>query len=172
MSFKRKVLAATATLTLSAESGRPGHSPREPPVAATPSCGGVVHQHLRQGVRRPLQVAEVHGRCLRQGERVGQPIILFRTSNYDPALDWTYSFQGTVQDFWQAGLVSAAVALHYGCVVGTGRYEFSDCYGRPGCGKRQGLRDRVRAVRGRSGLCMGVASAAISGEGVTLQPCG
>ena len=53
---------------------------------------------------------------LRQGEKVGQPIILFRTANYDPALDWTFSIQGTVADFFAAGLVSSAVALHYGCI--------------------------------------------------------
>ena len=51
---------------------------------------------------------------LRQGEKVGQPIILFRTANYDPALDLAVAFQGTVGDFYAAGLVSAAVNLHYG----------------------------------------------------------
>ncbi len=51
---------------------------------------------------------------LRQGEQAGQPIILFRTANYDPALDWTVAFQGTVADFYAAGLVSSAVTLHYG----------------------------------------------------------
>ena len=53
---------------------------------------------------------------LRQGEKAGQPIILFRTANYDPALDWTAAFQGTVADFYAAGLVSSALALHYGCI--------------------------------------------------------
>ena len=51
---------------------------------------------------------------LRQGEKVGQPQILFRTSNCDPALDYTISYQGLVSDFFPAGLVSAAVDLHYG----------------------------------------------------------
>ena len=53
---------------------------------------------------------------LRQGEKVGQPIILFRTANFDPAEDWTLAFQGTTADFFTAGLVSSAVALHYGCI--------------------------------------------------------
>ena len=51
---------------------------------------------------------------LRQGEKVGQPIILFRESNSDPAEDFTISAQGLVSDFFAAGLVSAAVNLHYG----------------------------------------------------------
>ena len=51
---------------------------------------------------------------LRQGEKVGQPIILFRASNFDPAEDFVVSYQGLVSDFFAAGLVSAAVELHYG----------------------------------------------------------
>ena len=54
---------------------------------------------------------------LRQGAKVGQPIILFRTSNTDPAEDFVPSFQGTTADFFAAGLVSSAVALHYGCTT-------------------------------------------------------
>ena len=50
----------------------------------------------------------------RQGAKVGQPIILFRTSNTDPAEDIVPSIQGTTSDFFAAGLVSAAVDLHYG----------------------------------------------------------
>ena len=51
---------------------------------------------------------------LRQGAKVGQPVILFKTSNSDPALDWSLSFQGHVSDFCAAGLVSALTCLHYG----------------------------------------------------------
>jgi hypothetical protein len=36
----------------------------------------------------------------RQGAKVGQPIILFRNSNSDPAEDFTVSFQGSVSDFY------------------------------------------------------------------------
>ncbi len=53
---------------------------------------------------------------LRQGAKVGQPIILFRTSNTDPAEDFVPSIQGTTADFYAAGLVSvggcAALRLH------------------------------------------------------------
>ena len=51
----------------------------------------------------------------RQGAKVGQPIILFRESNSDPAEDFSAEFNGTTSSFYAAGLVSSAVALHYGC---------------------------------------------------------
>ena len=50
---------------------------------------------------------------LRQGAKVGQPIILFRTSN-TTRRKTSVTFQGTTSDFFAAGLVSSAVALHYG----------------------------------------------------------
>ena len=51
--------------------------------------------------------------CSGRARAQAQPIILFRTANYDPALDWTVASQGTVNDFHAAGLVSAALNLHY-----------------------------------------------------------
>ena len=88
----------------------------------------------------------------RQGAKVGQPIILFRTSNSDPAEDWTISFQGTVADFFGAGLVSAAVNFRYASAPAF-ELEYSPF----------GV---------QSGLCMGTSTTAIQGEGVNLQPCG
>jgi hypothetical protein len=103
---------------------------------------------------------------LRQGEKVGQPIILFRTANFDPALDWTVSFQGTVADFYAADLVSAELALHYGCTAPT---PFPDC----DAGVNLPAFEIEYAPYGvDSGLCMGVASTAVEEEGVSLQPCG
>ena len=96
---------------------------------------------------------------LRKGAKVGQPIILFRTSNTDPAEDINASFQGFVSDFFAAGLVSSAVNLHYG----GGAAGFPDDvafeleYTPFGVG---------------SGLCVGVASTAAQGTKVSLQPCG
>ena len=52
---------------------------------------------------------------LRQGAKVGQPIIMFQSSNADPAEDFTVSLQGTVNEFAGAGLLpSGALTLHYG----------------------------------------------------------
>ena len=118
---------------------------------------------------------------LRQGEKVGQPIILFRTANYDPALDWTFSIQGTVADFFAAGLVSAAVALHYGCISAGASANFPNCpfniagFNIPVTGNDSDLlavENQYAPFGVESGLCMGVAATAVQGEGVTLQPCG
>src|SRR5205807_7415 len=96
---------------------------------------------------------------LRQGEKVGQPIILFRTSNADPAEDFTVSFQGLVSDFFAAGLVSAAVNLHYG----NGSVAATD---------EPALEIEYAPFGVDSGLCMGLAATAFWEEKVTLQPCG
>jgi hypothetical protein len=179
MSIKSKVLAAAATLTLVGGVGLAGALSAGTASAATPSCGPACvdifsHQFGTHG--SPNYVVDV----LRQGEKVGQPIILFRTANYDPAEDWTAAFQGTTADFYAAKLVSAAVALHYGCIAGT---NFPDCYGfttfpAPG-GKTvpAAVNDPAFEIEYApfgvdSGLCMGVAKTATNDEGVTLQPCG
>src|SRR5580700_693358 len=95
MSIKSKVIAAAATLTLVGGVSMIGTLSAS---AATPSCG---HRCLdlfnrEFGTHRsPAFVLDV----LKQGAKVGQPIILYRTSNSDPAEDFTVSAQGTVGDF-------------------------------------------------------------------------
>ena len=115
MSFKSKVLAAAATLTLVSGVGAAGALTAGSASAATPSCGiACINLFSYQFGKHssPNYTVDV----LRQGEKIGQPIILFRTANYDPALDWTVAFEGTVADFFAANLVDAATALHYGCI--------------------------------------------------------
>jgi hypothetical protein len=164
MSIKSKVFAAAATLTLVGGVSAVGTLSAH---AATPSCGNFLSPpnptpncldlFSRQfGTHRsPNYVMDVY----RQGLRAGQPVILFRASNSDPAEDFTVSFQGTVSEFHNAGLVSNAVNLHYG--DGTAQapddpaFEFE--YSPYGV---------------NSGLCVGVATTALPNEGVTLQPCG
>jgi hypothetical protein len=161
MSIKSKVFAVAATLTLV---GGVGSVAALSAGAATPSCGhdcidifsrefGTHHQ--------PNYVLDV----LRQGAKVGQPVILFRTSNSDPAEDFTVSFQGLTSEFNAAGLVSNAVALHYGCA---GQFGANSC--------TKGVDDPAFEVEYApygvdSGLCVGVAKTAFQNEGVTLQPC-
>jgi hypothetical protein len=155
MSFKSKMLAGAATLALVGGVGTAGALSAS---AATPSCGhSCIDIFSRQfGTQRsPNFVMDV----FRQGAKVGQPIILFRTSNSDPAEDFTVSLQGNVSDFFAAGLVSSAVALHYGgLAVGAdddAAYELE--YAPYGVD---------------SGLCVGVQATAMQNEGVTLQACG
>jgi hypothetical protein len=155
MSIKSKVLATAATLTLVGGVGSVGALSAS---AATPSCGFScieIFSHEFGTHFRPNFVMDV----LRQGERVGQPIILFRTSNADPAEDFTVSFQGLVSDFFAAGLVSAALNLHYG----SGSIAAVD---------EPALEIEYAPYGVDSGLCVGLASTAFYEEKVTLQPCG
>ncbi len=158
MSIKSKVLAAAATLTLVGGVGVAGALTAGTASAATPSCGNScinVFSHQFGTHKSPNYVVDV----LRQGEKVGQPIILFRTANFDPAEDWTVAFQGTVADFFAAGLVSAAVNLHYGG-------------GAAGFPNDPAFENEYAPFGVDSGLCLGVAATAFNDEGVTLQPCG
>ena len=165
MSIKSKVLAATAALTLVGGFGAVAASSAG---AATPSCG---HDCLDLFSREfgthahPNFVQDV----LQQGSSLGQPVILFRTSNSDPAEDFTVSFQGNTSDFYAAGLVSLAVALHYGCTTG-----FPGGTAPPQrCLPDDPAFEAEYAPYGvDSGLCVGVARTAFQNEKVSLQPCG
>ena len=165
MSIKSKVFAAAATLTLIGGVGAAGAMSAS---AATPSCGGTcinIFNHDFGTHAHPNFALDT----LRQGEKVGQPQILFRVSNSDPALDYTFSYQGQTSDFFAAGLVSAAVALHYGCIAGVSPGAGSTC--------KASRNDAAFEIQYSpygvdSGLCMGVAATAVRGEGVTLQACG
>ena len=154
MSIKSKVLAAAATLTLVGGVGVAGALTAGPAAAGTPSCGPSCINLFNKdfppagftgGAASPVDV-------FRQGERTGQPVILFRSSNSDPAMDWSASFQGTVNELVPLGLASPLTALHYG-----DDFAFENAYTPFGV---------------FSGLCLGVAATAFQNEGVTLQPCG
>ena len=113
MSIRSKALAAAATLTLVSAVGAAGAVTAGTAKAATPSCGSscVDPFSFQFGTHAtPNYVMDVY----RQGDKVGQKLILFRSSNDDPAEDFTASLQGTVSDFFAAGLVSSDVDLHYG----------------------------------------------------------
>ena len=172
MSIKSKVLSVAATLALVGGVGTAGALTAGTASAATPSCGlGCVNIFSQQfGTHlSPNYTVDV----FRQGEKTGQPVILFRTANYDPALDWSADFSTTVADFFAAGMVSSALALHYGCTTGTGG-AFPTCANPLGGTYPDDYAFEVEysPFGVSSGLCMGVAATAVAGEGVTLQPCG
>ena len=84
------------------------------------------------------------------------------------------SFQGTVTDFFAAGLVSSALALHYGCIAGV---NFPNCpFNVTSAAGRDldylAFENQYAPFGVDSGLCLGVAATAFNDEGVTLQPCG
>jgi hypothetical protein len=166
MSFKSKMLAGAASLALVGGVAAVGGMSAS---AATPSCGhSCIDVFSRQfGTHHsPNFVMDV----FRQGAKVGQPIILFRSSNADPAEDFTVSFQGHVSDFYAAGLVSSAVNLHYGGGVACASHDSDgNCVASP---DEPAFELEYAPYGVDSGLCVGTATTAIQNEGVTLQPCG
>jgi hypothetical protein len=148
MSIKSKVLAAAGALALAGGLATAGALSAS---AATPPCG---HRCIDIFSREfgthshPNFVLDVW----RQSARAGTPIILYRTSNTDKAEDFTVSFQGTVSDFFAAGLVSSALNLHY-----SHNWAFEFEYSPNGV---------------NSGLCVGTARTAANGTPVVLVPCG
>ena len=160
MNLKSKVLAAAAALTLTATLGAVGATSAR---AATPSCGASCIDIFSKdfGTQpNPQFVLDV----LRQGEKVGQPVILFRAANFDPAEDFTVSYQGLVSDFFAVGQVSSAVELHYGggSTSPTGVKSADD----------PAFEIEYSPYGVASGLCVGVGSTAAQGGKVTLQSCG
>ena len=164
MSIKSKVIAAAAALTLIGGVGAAGAMSAS---AATPSCGpnciDVFSKQFGTFGHPAFVLDAIHGTS-----KPGTKIILFRTSNSDPAEDFTLGNQGTVSDFFQANMVSAAVNLHYGC-------NFNANEGV--CGNASFPNDFAFELEYApfgvdSGLCAGVAATAMQNEGVTLQPCG
>jgi len=148
MSIKSRILAATAALTVVGGLGTVGALSAS---AATPPCGhNCIDIFSREfGTHHhPNFVLDVW----RGSARAGTPIILYRTSNTDKAEDFNVSFQGTVQDFFNAGLVSSALNLHY-----SHNWAFEFEYTPNGVG---------------TGLCIGTARTAANGTPVVLVPCG
>jgi hypothetical protein len=164
MSFKSKMLAAAATLTL--VGGAAGVLASGPANAATPSCG---HRCINLFSKKFSDVLTTKpGFVLdvfRQGAKVGQPIIMFQSSNADPAEDFTVSLQGHVSDFALAGLIAPSVGLHYG--GGTISTLSGKATPNDFAWEFQYSPNGVD-----SGLCVGVSSTPINNSPVSLQPCG
>ena len=169
MSIKSKVLAAAATLTMVGGVGTMGVLTAGTAGAATPSCGPACINIFSRDFgtfKSPNFTVDVW----RQGARIGQPIILFKTSNSDPALDFSLSFQGHVSDFCAAGLISGLTCLHYGgagtiipATATTAAVKYPDL---------PAWEVEYAPFGVDSGLCLGVATTAFQGEGVSLAPCG
>jgi len=132
--------------------------------AATPSCGpSCVNLFSAQfgTTSQPTFVLDSY----QQGQATGTPLVLFATSNTIPGEDFTAS-TASVADYYQAGLVSAAVALNYGCDPGV---DFTECTGDA---DDMAFELQYSPFGAPPGECMGVAATAVAGEKVSLQPCG
>jgi hypothetical protein len=144
MFIKRKLLAGAAAVSVI---GGLGVTAATGAHAATPSCGNGCPAYYSKDVG-PSAVTSVFKRVAKPGQK----IILFRPSNTDSGEDFTYYRQGTVQAFYKAGLVSAALNLHYGKDMAF-ELEYTP-YGAP------------------TDLCVGVGSTASDLTPVSLQWCG
>jgi hypothetical protein len=117
--------------------------------AATPSAGdSAVEYSVKMFGSKFVLDAEKGGDGYQH-----QPVILWSRSNSDRAEDFTPRNQGTVQDFRNAGLVSAAFNLHYGSLSAQELEYTPDGRG--------------------SGLCVGTWSTApVATNLLRLEPCG
>ncbi len=148
MPVKRAIVAAAAALAVAAGAALVATFPAN---AETPSCG-LSCIDLYGGIPAVLGHPSFLMSSYKQGQATGTPIILFDVSNANPAEDFEFSNDGTVSEFFQAGLVSASLSQYYGDDTA---YEFEYTpFGAP------------------TGKCVGVAATATAGEQVTLQPCG
>jgi len=148
MSFKSKFFAAAGTLALVGATAATGAMTAN---AATPPCGHTcidLYSRLFGSHAHPQFVFSAKG----GSQNTGTPIILWRASNSDRSEDFTVSFQGKVKDFFAAGLVSAALNLHYHNLEAF-EFEYSP-FGAD------------------TGMCIGVPTTAHNGTKVSLQPCG
>jgi hypothetical protein len=160
MSIKSKVFAAAATLTLFGGVVTASALTAGTANAETPSCGFLCIDVFSKQFSThfdPSFLVDVY----RQGNRVGQPIILFRISNGDPAEDFTINtlfnpvtfLPYTVAQFQAIDPVfSPATLIKY-----ANDFVYENQYSPFGV---------------NSGLCVGVANTPTNGEGVTLQGCG
>jgi hypothetical protein len=166
MSIKKKVFAVAAAMTMVGGVSVVGLLPA---VAQTPSCGKACVTLSGDEFFDSDFVVDV----LRQGEKVGQPIIQFRDSDSDPAEDFVENDQGLVSDFFAAGLVSSALDLHYGgagCASGFTPGPPATCTNPYPDYNAFELEYAPYGVD--SGLCIGTGTTAGNGTPVALEPCG
>jgi hypothetical protein len=177
MSIKSKVLATAASLTM--VGGVLAVSTLATSTAAkavTPSCGPFcVNLFSKQfGTHKdPGFIQDVY----RQGNRVGQPIILFRVSSSDPAEDFSLNdlvcFPNTTV-FGTAGQTCSGFPSLYTVAelqAISGNTLFNPITAAQYANSYV-VENEYAPFGVNSGLCAGIAAADFNGEGVTLQPCG
>ena len=149
MAIKSKVLAAAAVLTLAGGLSTAGTVAAS---AATPQCGkSCVEVYSAEFPMQP-NVGFVETVFLGIPVR-GVPTIVRPASSSNPAEDLIVPLGGPmpVSQFYADGMVSAAVAEHFGSEYAV-QLEYAP-YGKP------------------TGLCTAVATTAYQDEGLSLQPC-
>jgi hypothetical protein len=148
MSVKGKVFTALAALSLAG-----GVSAAATPAAnaATSDCGISCidfFSALYGTTANPGYVLEAQGGG---PGSIGQPVILARASDGNPAEDFMLVGQGPVSDFYEAGLIANGLASRYGNDL-----AYAIEYAPSGT---------------VTGECVGVVATPSDAEPVTLQPC-
>jgi hypothetical protein len=184
MSIKSKVLATAASLTM--VGGVLAVSTLATATAAkaeTPSCGAFnffcVDLFSKQfGTHHdPGFIQDVY----RQGNRVGQKIILFRVSSSDPAEDFTTNDlvcgvqpSSLPQPTTGVNPLSCTTFLPY--TVAELQAESGNTLFAPITANQYAnsyvVENEYAPFGVNSGLCTGIVATPFNGEGVTLQPCG
>jgi hypothetical protein len=165
MSIRGKAMAAAAVMTLVGGVSAAGTLAAQ---AATPSC----YEHCidlfsaKFGTHDfPAFVLDVR----QQQARAGQPIVLFPASNSNPGEDFFISKSGLVSGFAAVGLVSSAVAQHFGGTCALVSSKTHRCVRHFPNDHAYVIEYAPRGVP--SGLCVGVAKTAADGTKVALEPC-
>jgi hypothetical protein len=174
MSIKSKVLATAASLTLAGGVLAASTLSTTAAKAETPSCGATnffcVDLFSKQfGTHKdPGFLQDVY----RQGNKVGQPVILFRVSSSDPAEDFTtddltstVTYVPDTVDQLEQLTGGGTYPFHHGSGVftDTTANEYDTSYV---------VENEYAPFGVNSGLCVGLAANPFNGEGVTLQQCG
>lgn len=147
MIVRNKFFAAAAAIAMAGWAGLAAPAAS----AATAQCGSgcAALYTLDFGSTSVIAVAGAQG----TKANTGQPVALLPASPTNQGEDWVLEDEGTVGDFYQAGILSAGLNLHYG---NDEVYEYQ----------------YVPYGNGSTGLCLGVAGKAGNGSPVSLQPCG
>jgi hypothetical protein len=161
MSTRSKILAAAATLTLAV--GGVAVAGALPAHAATPECGPScpdLFSLVNSTHASPGFILDA------TGEDTGDPVVTYPASGGYPGEDFVVTSQDPVFDYFEAGVVTAGVALHYGCVAGG---DFASCDGNP---DDYAFEIEYTPFGAPTGECVGLPSIAAQGTVVSLQPCG
>ena len=162
MSIRGKLVAAAAVVTLTGGVSAVGTLSAQ---AATPSC----YEHCIELYTQKFGSFFILDVLLGRG-KAGQPITLYRSSNNDPAEDFAIFSSARVSRLAAQGLISSALASHYGgtCArVSSVTHKCVSHYPNDWAYEFEYVPDGVP-----SGLCMGVAGTAGDGTKVVLEPCG
>jgi hypothetical protein len=148
MSLKSRIITVAAALTVFIGAGAAGTLTAN---AATPNCGNECTDLFSPAFGTATPPAYVLDAQNTAGQ-VGDPVIMARASGTNQGEDFVLSDNGTVHDFFLAGLMSSGLDALYG------NLEVFEIEYAP------------FAVQ--TGNCVGVGATPGLGTQVTLQPCG